>query len=189
MLPLPQIPGVRIAHPGDLPRISVVAAASFFWSPSFRFQRPRFRDFPQDTIASYYLEYEAAIQDPTCLVLVTEDMIREDEAGYAYEALRDASTPAIAGHIGIVGVCSINLRSGSFFLGRSRPGPKGAETPRSDQEMLRAGFPDEQHLLARHSALNLKRDQNVTAVAVYNARTRPAKLRKVSRQANCKFAY
>jgi hypothetical protein len=90
MLPSPNIDGVRLATLEDLDRISVVAASAFIWSSTFRFQRPYFNSFPTDTIASYRIEYERAIRDPACVVIVAEDVLESDEAEHVYEALRFA---------------------------------------------------------------------------------------------------
>jgi hypothetical protein len=112
MLPFSNINGVRLATLEDLDRISVVAASAFFWSPTFRFQRPYYRDFPADTIASYRIEYERAISDPACVVIVAEDVLELDEAEHVYEALRYKFThqSPILGQESIVGVCSFTLK-------------------------------------------------------------------------------
>jgi hypothetical protein len=114
----PSINGVRLAKLEDLARISIVAAAAFFWSPTFRFQRPHYRDFPADTVASYAIEYEKAIRDPACVVLIVEDVLEPDEAEHVYEALRPALRPPLSGEKGIVGVCSFTLKPGSRYVGR-----------------------------------------------------------------------
>jgi hypothetical protein len=112
MLSFSNINGVRLATLEDLDRISIVAASAFFWSPTFRFQRPHYRDFPADTIASYRIEYEKAIRDPTCVVIVAEDILESDEAEHVYEALRYrfAHQSPILGQESIVGVCSFTLK-------------------------------------------------------------------------------
>ncbi|KAH6870523.1 hypothetical protein BKA58DRAFT_385224 [Alternaria rosae] len=103
----PSVEGVRLATSDDLGRISLVAAAAFLSSPSFQFQRLCYRDFPSETIASYFVQYEKAIRYPAYVVLVAEDSIEEDESEYVYEALRASFKLAIPTQRGIVGVCSI----------------------------------------------------------------------------------
>lgn len=176
MLPLPTVHAVRLATPEDLPRISLVAAAAFFWSPSFQFQRPRYRDFPTDTIASYLLEYEATLKDPTCAVLVAEDVLKEDEAQDVYEALRFAYGLKSPRQKGIVGVCSLKLKPNSSYVGHFQSqntlvGVAGSDTTMASNTA--AGlqiFPG--HLQIR----NLRRDQCAAAIAQYNTVTAPAKL-------------
>jgi hypothetical protein len=124
MLPSPNINGVRLATLEDLARISIVAAAAFFWSPTFRFQRPYYRDFPEDTIASYRIEYEKAIRDPACVVLIAEDDLEPDEIEHVYEALRFAFHPPVPGQRGIIGVCSFTLKPDSCYFGRLHPASK-----------------------------------------------------------------
>ena len=170
MLPFPSVEGVRLATLKDLRRISIVAAASFFWSPTFRFQRPRYRDFPEDTIASYRSEYAAAIQDPACVVLVAEDMIKEDEAACIYEALRYAYAAEPVGSRGIVGVCSISLIPGSCYVGRFQSDYGRAGTTK---------FGTQTSILPQ-GAEGLRRDQSSVTMNLYNAATQPAKVRHLS---------
>lgn len=157
MLAFPSVQGVRLATLDDLHRISIVAAAAFFWSPTFRFQRPRHMDFPADTIASYFVEYEAAIRDPSCVVLVAEDIIDRNEADHVHDALRFAFREAPWQQRNVVGVCSLNLKPASGYAGYFQP-------------------PSSLSPSTRHQIHDLKRDQCATALEFYNAVTRPAKL-------------
>jgi hypothetical protein len=124
MLPSPNIDGVRLATLKDLDRISVVAASAFFWSSTFRFQRPYFNSFPTDTVASYRIEYERAIRDPACVVIVAEDVLESDEAEHVYEALRFAYRARSPGQKIIVGVCSFTLKPDSSHVGHVHPAGK-----------------------------------------------------------------
>lgn len=47
------VDNIRLATLNDLSRIATVAAAGFFWSPVFQFQRPYYAEFPEDTLFSY----------------------------------------------------------------------------------------------------------------------------------------
>lgn len=114
---LPEVPSVRIATLDDLPRIAFVAASAFFWSPTFKYQRPHYDDFPIDTLASYYTEYEEMMRDPAYVVLVAEDTIETVEADHVYEALKSACWPSNPGREMIVGLCSIFLKPGSPYTG------------------------------------------------------------------------
>lgn len=119
---VPSFEGLRLATLEDLPRIATVAAAGFFHSPTFQFQRIHYADYPNDTLSSYWMEYRAAILDPACVVLVAEDGLKEDEGGKVYSALREAAaySPG-AGPVGmkvVVGVASINLKPGSSYIGQ-----------------------------------------------------------------------
>jgi hypothetical protein len=124
MLSSPNMDGVRLATLEDLDRISVVAASAFFWSPTFRFQRPHYRDFAADTVASYRIEYEKAIRDPVCVVIIAEDALEPDEAEHVYDALRFAFRPTNCGQKSIVGVCSFTLKPKSCYVGRLHPASK-----------------------------------------------------------------
>ena len=50
MAPIPALDGVRIANRGDLARIATVAAAGFFHSPAFHYQRVHYAAYPDDTL-------------------------------------------------------------------------------------------------------------------------------------------
>lgn len=182
MLPLPNVDGVRLANLEDLPRISIVAAAAFFWSPSFRFQRPCYKEFPEDTIASYWNEYEAAIQDPTCVVLVTEDILEADEAEHIYEALRSACPPSMPGQQGIVGVCSINLKPESCYVGHLQTA--GKQVSATNAHLSKATKPAKvYHGFRAQQRLHIKiRDQCAEALMVYKSVTGPLKLKYAQRR-------
>jgi hypothetical protein len=131
---LPQVPSVRIATLDDLSRIAFVAASAFFWSPTFRYQRPHYEEYPKDTLASYYTEYEESIRDPAYVVLVAEDTLETDEAGHVYEALKSVCWPSTPGRKVIVGLCSIFLKPGSPYTGhfQSTSKPVGTIMPRAE---------------------------------------------------------
>lgn len=154
----PSVEGVRLATLDDLDRISLVAAAAFFSSPSFQFQRVNYQTFPSDTIYSYFVQYEKALRDPACVVLVAEDNIQEDESEHVYEALRESFKSVLPTRRSIVGVCSIQLKSESAYIHHFQP-----------KDVL-AGVAE------RLDVPDLERDQSTEAVEIYNAVTRPAKL-------------
>ena len=85
----PSIPSDRLrpARLFDLPRIGVVAAAGFYSSPVFKFERPCFNRYPRDTIANYRSEYQKAILDPDVAVMVAVAQHKENEIDSVYDAL------------------------------------------------------------------------------------------------------
>jgi hypothetical protein len=157
MLSIPSVDGIRVATLEDLHRISVVAAAAFFWSPTFKFQRPHYGDYPADTINSYFREYEAAIKDPSCVVLVADDTLDTKEAEHVYEALRICGPQSLK-KMDIVGVCSLNLKPKSSYVGRFNS---------PDQQVNATDGFGRGH--------DLKRDQCGDAVMVYDSITGPVK--------------
>ena len=154
----PSVEGVRLATSDDVDRISLVAAAAFFSSLSFQFQRVNYQTFPSDTISSYFVQYEKALRDPACVVLVAEDNIQEDESEHVYEASREFFKSVLPTRRGIVGVCSIQLKSESAYIHHFQP-----------TDVL-AGVAE------RLDVSDLERDQSTEAVEISNAVTRPAKL-------------
>jgi hypothetical protein len=176
--PMPNVDGVRLATFADLERIAIVAAAAFFWSPTFRFQRPWYRDYPEDTIASYLTEYTAALNDPACAVLVAEDDLETDEAGYVYEALRPAYPSPVLRQKGIVGVCSLSLKPGSSYMGYFQPTSKHVSSAEKCQATTKsARGHDGTRMRPQLVRINQKRDQYDEAVKIYGSATGPVKLR------------
>jgi hypothetical protein len=108
---LPSFDGLRLATLEDLPRIATVAAAGFFHSPTFQFQRRRYAEYPDDTLFSYWEDYRTSILDPECVVLVAVDALVDVEESQVYSALKQAAAymPG-AGPLGlevVVGVASV----------------------------------------------------------------------------------
>ncbi|KAF2005269.1 hypothetical protein P154DRAFT_356773 [Amniculicola lignicola CBS 123094] len=164
---LPSFDRIRLATFNDLSRIATVAAAGFYYSPTFRFQRPHHAEFPEDTISSYWAEYKATIMNPACAVLVAEDTCIEGESEQVYEALRRSPMYSRTGDARaqvIVGVCSISLEPNSWRVGQFQTGTH-VECP-------------EPHALFN----GLNRDQSTRALERYNAATAPAKSKFLARK-------
>jgi len=162
---LPKIDGVRLARLDELDRIALVAAAGFFHSPVFHFQRPHYDAFPEDTVASYQAEYEAAMLDPNSIVLVAEQIPDENETNKVYKALQrlGPSRPQINpdGKV-IVGVASISLPPHSRRSGVLQP--KGTSTYGTQSETLQ------------------QRDQCTKGGELYSEATAPAKAKYLTGQ-------
>jgi hypothetical protein len=149
---IPPLGSVRLATPEDIPRIGLVAAASFYHSPPFHYQRPDHQEFPFDTVASYRVEFAKAIFGNDSVVIVAEDTPEKDEIDHVYHELKEVyrSDPRAAisnpSKI-IVGVCSLKLqanstRSGQFAPGGSIPKPDPQNRKR-DQSSLANKLLDE----------------------------------------------
>ncbi|KAF2272938.1 uncharacterized protein EI97DRAFT_445388 [Westerdykella ornata] len=178
---LPPFENIRAATLVDLPRIASVAAAGFFWSPTFQFQRPYHADFPEDTISSYWFEYHEEIVDPASIVLVAEDVFDPHEDESVYDALRKCSLHKQGKNEQVkvvVGVCSINLRPGSPFIGRlnEERAWRKHTTPRllTSPDMLKA------QMQSPAMPRKLSRDQSARAVKQYEDATGSAKKRHLA---------
>lgn len=162
---LPKIDGVRLARLDELDRIALVAAAGFFHSPVFHFQRPHYDAFPEDTVASYQAEYEAAMLDPNSIVLVAEQIPDKNETNKVYEALQrlgpSRSQISSDGKV-IVGVASISLPPHSRRSGVLQP--KGTSTYSTQSETLQ------------------QRDQCIKGGELYSEATAPAKAKYLTGQ-------
>ncbi len=130
----PSPPTLRLARFSDLPRISLVATASFYFSPIFQYQRPHcnaspLHAFPTDTIATERSKFREAILDPKRAVVVIEAPFDTDEAMRVCRGLR-REYPKLdeehypkepAGKTGIVGVASFSFPDGSKWVGAFMP--------------------------------------------------------------------
>ncbi len=129
LVPLQPLGRLRLAKLSDVPRIAVVAAAGFWHSPVFQYERPGFNRYPFDTLASYGREYQQAILDPETAVLVIEDEYRKDEVSLAYDALsivyptlhEQLPPEEWASSSLIVGVGSLRLQPQSARYGTFQP--------------------------------------------------------------------
>ncbi|OAG07110.1 uncharacterized protein CC84DRAFT_1204701 [Paraphaeosphaeria sporulosa] len=181
---MPSLDGVRLATPEDLARIATVAAAGFFHSPTFHYQRVHYAAYPDDTLlrrheecganlgpqgcSSYWSEYDRAIRDGTSVVLVAEDTLDETEGNDVYPALRDATayTPgaSTSGSKLVVGVASVDIKPGSSYIGMFQP-------PRSTDQTDGRDLP-----------ANAQRDLCEERVRAYKEATTPAKIRYLQGQ-------
>ena len=125
----PPLGSLRPAKLSDVPRIAIVAAAGFWHSSVFSFERPRFNRYPRDTLASYRSLYQQAILDPDSAVLVVEDDFQEDEVKEVYDALSIVYPPLekqlppekLESSSVIVGVGSLSLKSDRSRYGLFQP--------------------------------------------------------------------
>ncbi|KAH6988120.1 hypothetical protein BKA56DRAFT_669689 [Ilyonectria sp. MPI-CAGE-AT-0026] len=136
--PAPAFKGpLRLAQLSDVPRIGVVAAAGFYHSPWFAYERPYSSQYPLDTLASYRKSVRSAILDPDSVVLVVEDTLNETEAASVYAAL-SAVYPSFEQHIpkhlldqnkAVVAVAGFSLVPNSNRRGQFQPHGDDAEAP------------------------------------------------------------
>ncbi|KND87485.1 hypothetical protein TOPH_07896 [Tolypocladium ophioglossoides CBS 100239] len=92
--PTPTFKGaMRLARLADLPRIGVVAAAAFYHSSWFAYERPYYNQYPLDTLASYRRSFLRALFDPDSIVVVVEDTLDETESNRVYNALASVYPP------------------------------------------------------------------------------------------------
>lgn len=85
-------PSLRLATVSDIRRLSVVAAAGFYHSPFFAYQRPLFRTYPHDTVADYWHQAFETVTDPGQVLVVAEDEYLGAEAeaeGVVDDVLRE----------------------------------------------------------------------------------------------------
>ncbi|KAF1977849.1 hypothetical protein BU23DRAFT_451407 [Bimuria novae-zelandiae CBS 107.79] len=164
---LPFLDGIRLATVDDLSRIAIVAAAGFFHSPTFHYQRVHHAAYPEDTLLSYWTEYDQAMKDPMSVVLVAEDVLKENEGDDEYPALKNAATyrpmNSSIGSKVVVGVASICMGNGSAYTGMF-------------QAMCELASSSESRLIPA----NPNRDCCKERVRIYNEATAPAKARHLA---------
>ena len=76
----PPLVSLRLATAADIPRLATLSVLGFKDSEIFRFERPRYAEFPEDAVASFANIYRSQLLDPHGVVIVAEDWQRPDEA-------------------------------------------------------------------------------------------------------------
>ncbi|KAI8648863.1 hypothetical protein NCS56_01502300 [Fusarium sp. Ph1] len=136
----PPLGRLRLASPADIPRIGIVAASGFSYSPVFDWERPNHAKFPQDTLLSYRHEFSAVIKSPEHIVLVATDKFDPNE-GQKTKAIIPPNngwpTPKPHDEV-VVGVACWKLpprsnRKGSF-QNANAPYPELLENPMRDMD-------------------------------------------------------
>ena len=103
----------RLARFSDLPRIAYVAACGFSQNEVFGFERLDFRNFPQDTLFSYYKTFLESLRDPECIVRVTTATYNAQEARSVEDAIANLSGQPPVSNPVIIGVATWRLQPGS----------------------------------------------------------------------------
>jgi hypothetical protein len=73
---------IRQAVPGDLRRVGLVVMLGFSSSPVFKYERPRYLDYPGDTYYDYCLQIVDHFLNPNTRIYVSEDSYAPDEEGH-----------------------------------------------------------------------------------------------------------
>jgi hypothetical protein len=150
--PAPVLGTLRLARLADLTRLGVVAAAGFYHSSMWSYERPFAADYVNDTLASYRNMYQRGIVDPNIIVLVAEDHLNKAEVESVYGPLADVypswsdqlPPDSLKDGKAIVGITSLSLQSGSARKGQFLPDgtyPRGNQHERTLTDM-RPGNPD-----------------------------------------------
>ncbi|KAJ4220995.1 hypothetical protein NW759_007064 [Fusarium solani] len=138
--PPPPLGRLRLASPADIPRIGIVAASGFPYSPVFDWERPNHAEFPQDTLLSYRHEFSSVIKSPEHIVLVATDKFDPDEGKKTKAIIPHNSgwpTPKPHDEV-VVGVACWKLQPGSdrkgAFQNDDAPYPELLGNPMRDMD-------------------------------------------------------
>ncbi|KAI3335928.1 hypothetical protein F4824DRAFT_462904 [Ustulina deusta] len=121
--PLPPFHSLRLAVASDIERIADISVIGFKDSEIFRYERPRYADFPEDAVASFANIYRTQLLDPLAVVIVAQDSPNSTNG--------DADCSGTSRQRIVVGVASWRLaekspRQGQFVVpdvGEPRPAP------------------------------------------------------------------
>lgn len=116
---------VRLGRLAEVDRIAFVATAGFYYSTVNKFVRA-YRDvYPEDTLADYKDRFHNAILDPDKILIVVEDIYRDNEDEAVYDALKrvhpDGPPDLGEDNMVIVGVLIIVLQEDSHVRGQFQP--------------------------------------------------------------------
>ncbi|KAL6355717.1 hypothetical protein LRP88_11322 [Fusarium phalaenopsidis] len=138
--PPPPLGRLRLASPADIPRIGIVAASGFPYSPVFDWERPNHAEFPQDTLLSYRHEFSSVIKSPEHIVLVATDKFDPNEGKNTKAIIPPNSgwlTPKPHDEV-VVGVACWKLQPGSdrkgSFQNDNAPYPELLGNPMRDMD-------------------------------------------------------
>jgi hypothetical protein len=120
----PLADSLRIATVADLPRMAELSVLGFKDSEIFRFERPRYHEFPRDAVSSFANIYRAQLLDPRVVVIVAEDWRRADDNSSLAQAKRV-----------VVGVASWDLPEGSLRTGQFAVPDVGDPWPQPDRDL------------------------------------------------------
>jgi len=117
---LPSSVILRLATVKDVPRISAVATAGFFYSPAFEWERRYHAQYPEDTIKSFAKRFSDTIRDPEHILGVVEDSYQPDENSKTGATIvsNPGETASQAGDSVIVGLAAWKLPPGSKYIGQ-----------------------------------------------------------------------
>ncbi|KAE9366620.1 hypothetical protein N431DRAFT_417442 [Stipitochalara longipes BDJ] len=111
---------LRLATIRDVPRLSQVATAGFFYSPAFTWERRYHHQYPEDTRKAYEKILSDSIRDPKVILVVVEDSYQPDEntkTGATIVSNSEENNPQ-TGDLVAVGFAVWSLPSGSKYIGK-----------------------------------------------------------------------
>ena len=117
---VPDLGRLRLARIKDVPRMAVVATASFYHSPVFQWERPYHAAHPKSTFESYKWLLAEYIRKPESVVVVAVDEGEPNEDDYTGATIvRDSGDSSATGDKDvIVGLAAYNLLPNTPRLGQ-----------------------------------------------------------------------
>ena len=132
-------PSVRLATAADATCMADLSVLGFRDSAIFRYERPRYRQFPHDAVAAFANLYRAQLRDPRTVVVVVEDGRRPDDASHVPPPNKDGpdGTDAPEQPRVVVGVASWVFPEGSPRAGQPVVAGVGDPEPALDRDLCR----------------------------------------------------
>lgn len=124
--------GLRLATAADIGRLADFSVLGFKDSEIFRFERPRYQQFPEDAIASFANIFRSQLLDPSSVVIVVEDWQENEEASHFPLAFHQDEPPR---RRVVVGVASWNLPLGSPRTGQFVVSDVGDPAPTQNRDL------------------------------------------------------
>ena len=124
---------LRLATAADIPRMADLSVLGFRDSEIFRFERPRYNEFPQDAVASFANTYRSQLLDPQVVVIVAEDLRESNELSHFQQ------TGALEESV-VVGVASWHFPEGSPRTGQFTVPIVGDPWPAPDRDLCQRRF-------------------------------------------------
>ena len=120
--PIPPFNTLRPAKISDIPRISIVAMAGFYYGTLWPHLHPHHAEYPHHTYLHYAAVFSTAVRNPNHVVLVAEDAYELDEDSKTEASLNpgddyDVGNPREGDRV-VVGVMDVRFEEGSARRGQ-----------------------------------------------------------------------
>ncbi|CAI6336340.1 unnamed protein product [Periconia digitata] len=126
----PTLPSLRLANAKDIDRMAGLSVLGFKDSEILRYERPHFKEYPQDALTSFANIYRSQLSDPLAITIVSEDWRVPDELS----DFPQRTDPPAAERV-VVGVASWNLPKGSRRAGQFVVPDVGHLEPSPDRDL------------------------------------------------------
>lgn len=130
----PMFHSLRLASASDVGRMAELSVLGFKDSEIFKYERPNYDEYPQDTLAGVRNMYRSQLLHPRAVVIVAEDCYCDDEVASEYQFSAGNKVNKLSKRV-VVGVASWFLPDGSPRTGQFVVPDVGKLEPTKDRDL------------------------------------------------------